>query len=843
MSTYRDTMWSEPYVTTWTYDSQRGWMTSKIHADATTNSFEYFDNGRLKKRSWARGIDTEYAYDLGGSLTNVDYSDSTADIAYVRDRLGRAVRVTDAIGTWTNTWCDDGQLDQVSLPQLAGGVLDLAHDAAGRLTNVAVEISGSALHQTAYTFDNASRLSAVSDGALSATYAYGPDGATWTNLSLGGPLKIGRTFDGLNRLTQIVNTPSNDTALSFAYVYNSANQRTTNTLADGSYWVYEYDSVGQVTTARKFFPDGMRMPWAQFQYDFDTAANRRTAACTDKDADSEQEYTLNDVNAYTDRTVPGKVIAAGTADSNAVVLVGLGTNTAALANRHGESFWHVLDADNSGGVFSTTNLQVRAFVQTATNSPVRTEVREALLPQASESFTFDADGNQTSCSVWTNLWNGENRLVQVESRSGVPEAQRVRVDYVYDHQGRMTTRTLRSAYSGGAYATTNVTTYVWDAFNILAEITDTGETNLNLWGLDLSGTLQGAGGVGGLLAVTTTNGTHLPTFDGNGNICQYVDQNGTVVSSREYGPFGKTIALTGEKKNDFTHWWSTKPWDAETGQSKYERRDYLPGIGRFTSRDPIGVRGGPNEYCFVQNEPVGRWDYLGLDTPFGYRAPGESLVGLPQADVPSGSTDSYPEPNWSQMWAGLYQRMIALCPRKGETLPVPAGGIYGPQCCNWASCKKQAFGFAGQYVLEVKKKWKKIWVDKDGVRAGGSEGNRRFERARDRGIVKGAALCYEWTAMGLDVWNRTVKPFFNGQQSGSGCFRFAIAHSWAYWLDHNWVEMWGPSRRFRYGRVPNPDMEKGDIRLDPWPSGGAEIFGRTWHVEAGMTDYEVHRGF
>jgi len=612
MSTHRDTMWSDPYTTTWTYDSQRGWMTSKIHADATTNSFEYFDNGRLKKRSWVRGITTEYEYDLGGALTNVDYSDSTADISYVRDRLGRAVRVTDAIGTWTNTWCDDGQLDQVSLPQLAGGVLDLAHDAAGRRTNTALRIAGTTVHDSVYGFDTAGRLSTASDGAQTATYTYGPDGATWTNLSLGGPLNIGRTFDGLNRLTSIVNTPSNDTAATFSYTYNAADQRTTNTLADGSYWVYTYDAVGQVSSARKHFADGMRMPWAQFQYDFDTAGNRKTAACTDKDADSEQEYSLNDVNAYTSRTVPGKVIAAGTADSSAVVTVGDGTNTAALANRHGEYFWHVLDGDNSGGVFSTTNLQVRAFVQTATNSPVRTEVREALLPQTAESFTFDADGNQTASGLWTNTFNAENRLIQVESRSGVPDDQKVRIDYVYDHQGRMTTRTLRSGYAGGAYATTNVTTYVWDGFNILAEITDAGETNLNLWGLDLSGSLQGAGGVGGLIAVSTEDGeTFLPTYDGNGNICQYIAEDGTVVADREYSPFGVTIALTGEKKDDFTHWWSTKPLDPDTGLSIYEFRAYSAELGRWLCRDLTGEEGGPNLYGYVLNSPIILVDDLG----------------------------------------------------------------------------------------------------------------------------------------------------------------------------------------------------------------------------------------
>ncbi|MBD3297262.1 MAG: hypothetical protein GF341_01290 [candidate division Zixibacteria bacterium] len=34
---------------------------------------------------------------------------------------------------------------------------------------------------------------------------------------------------------------------------------------------------------------------------------------------------------------------------------------------------------------------------------------------------------------------------------------------------------------------------------------------------------------------------------------------------------------------------------------------------KFLNRDPIGEAGGVNLYGFVGNDPVNRWDYLGLD--------------------------------------------------------------------------------------------------------------------------------------------------------------------------------------------------------------------------------------
>ena len=85
-----------------------------------------------------------------------------------------------------------------------------------------------------------------------------------------------KQYDFLNRLTQISSAPSAAYVLplTFNYNYNAANQRTKDTLADGSYWVYVYDSLGQVTNGCKYFPDGTLVPGQQFDYTFDTIGNR-----------------------------------------------------------------------------------------------------------------------------------------------------------------------------------------------------------------------------------------------------------------------------------------------------------------------------------------------------------------------------------------------------------------------------------------------------------------------------------------------------------------------------------------------------------------------------------------
>ncbi|MBR1609764.1 MAG: hypothetical protein IJ678_09150, partial [Kiritimatiellae bacterium] len=104
-----------------------------------------------------------------------------------------------------------------------------------------------------------------------------------------------------------------------------------------------------------------------------------------------------------------------------------------------------------------------------------------------------------------------------------------------------------------------------------------------LWGLDLSGTVQGAGGGGGLLAVTDSEmGTSCPTYDANGNVSEYVSPTGTVLSHYDYSPFGELPVSTASHPSPFL--FSTKHHDPETDTLYYGYRHYSPRLGRWLSR-------------------------------------------------------------------------------------------------------------------------------------------------------------------------------------------------------------------------------------------------------------------
>src|SRR2546428_4532622 len=78
-----------------------------------------------------------------------------------------------------------------------------------------------------------------------------------------------KQHDNLNRLTSIGSAPSAGSTVSDAYSYNDANQRIRATLADGSYWSYDYDTLGQVRTGKRYWNDGTPVAGQQYEYGFD----------------------------------------------------------------------------------------------------------------------------------------------------------------------------------------------------------------------------------------------------------------------------------------------------------------------------------------------------------------------------------------------------------------------------------------------------------------------------------------------------------------------------------------------------------------------------------------------
>ncbi|MBR3922142.1 MAG: RHS repeat-associated core domain-containing protein, partial [Kiritimatiellae bacterium] len=293
--------------------------------------------------------------------------------------------------------------------------------------------------------------------------------------------------------------------------------------------------------------------------------------------------------------------------------------------RNGEYFYGGDYADNTAvPVFKEVEV---AAVVPATSPDGWDEMSavtgRVFVAQNPEQFTYDADGNMLTDGRFRYTWNGENRLVRAQELVAPTNRNPYTIAYAYDHRGRMVSK--RITENDGNDTLVSATTYLWDGWNIIREVQGSrvrdqgsGETLVtdNVWGLDLDGTLQGAGGVGGLLAVMRSNSsTHqlfFPTYDANGNISEYISTNGEVVAHYDYSPFGETLIESGDLASSFPHRFSTKPWCPVTGLYEYQMRKYRPEIGRWLSRDSIGEIGGIH-LLSAFNNLVCFFDCLGLN--------------------------------------------------------------------------------------------------------------------------------------------------------------------------------------------------------------------------------------
>jgi RHS repeat-associated protein len=161
------------------------------------------------------------------------------------------------------------------------------------------------------------------------------------------------------------------------------------------------------------------------------------------------------------------------------------------------------------------------------------------------------------------------------------------------------------------------------------------------------GPLEGAGGIGGLLARShdyssgnwsTHNAYHA---DGNGNITYLVNSSQTVAASYRYDPYGNLISSSGLLATANEYRFSSKMVHLGSGLYYYGYRFYEPNFQRWLNRDPIEEEGfvvasrdaqsslskvqfgqrvavqdrlnGLNAYLFLSNDPQNRFDALGLE--------------------------------------------------------------------------------------------------------------------------------------------------------------------------------------------------------------------------------------
>ena len=263
------------------------------------------------------------------------------------------------------------------------------------------------------------------------------------------------------------------------------------------------------------------------------------------------------------------------------------------------------------GLTLTNGNNSYTVIATDSSSRKDTNVIAANLP-GSVSFIYDSNGNLTSDGLRGFDYDDENRL------TGITVANTWKTLLIYDGLGRRRGR-YEYLWFNGAWAWNLQVEYVYDGNVVVQERWGGDEPWINYTrGLDVSGTWQGSGGVGGLLAwsqkISGAYQSHYYHSDGNGNVTAMLNTNQVVSARYLYDPYGNILASSGGMADVNVYRFSSQEFHEKSGLYAYAMRFYEPRLGRWLNGDPLREGGGINLHRFCGGDPINRVDLWGLES-------------------------------------------------------------------------------------------------------------------------------------------------------------------------------------------------------------------------------------
>ncbi|HYC70588.1 MAG TPA: RHS repeat-associated core domain-containing protein [Opitutaceae bacterium] len=348
-----------PDVTTWNFDTPTGFLTSKVDATNQGVTYTYTPAGQLLTRTWARGVVTTYGYSpLTGELTSVDYSDTTPDLTYTYNRLGRQDTVTDVAGQRQLVYNLGGtfELQREQLPAYLDSrwltyEYDTVAGALGRpkafkLGNAS---NAAANHTATYGYSTASgQLSTITlsePGFPSGTYTYNYE----LNSHLIRTIVRGSSIDeriyssGTDRLLSREYRVGTTNLVRFTYQSRNDLGQALQTTKTGSLFTrygnslrtdHTYNSRAELATESSFLsgPPTVALVGRDDAYTYDNIGNR--ASLTHNGSTS--SYVTNSLNQYSDRNGLDVLDVSGSSTSGSSIPVHV---AGATATQQGASYF------------------------------------------------------------------------------------------------------------------------------------------------------------------------------------------------------------------------------------------------------------------------------------------------------------------------------------------------------------------------------------------------------------------------------------------------------------------------------------------------------------------------
>ena len=437
-------------ATRYLYDAL-GRKTNEVNANSETIKYTYNAAGSLLTLKDGKNQQTSWAYNQFNQVTNKADNGGTTMFRYLYDPNGRLTnRWTPAFGATTCRYDAVGNLTNVDY--LSSTDINLAYDALNRVTNQ-VDAAGT----TRYTFtddgqlftedgpftsDTLTNLYHSSVPGLRIGFSLQQSSGTWTN---------GFGYDAARRLTNVTSP-----AGAFSYQYVGASRLVGKILEPSNAYITNYyDSFSRLTNTSLKTSGNLVSNYHAYVYN---DGNQRTKQ-TRFDG-SYVNYTYDNI---------GQLQSAKGYTTN-----GTAITTEQMGYKY-DAAWNLSGRTNNGTV---TTWSINSLNQLPA-SPYGT-------------WTYDSNGNLYTDGTVYYGYDSENQLIWIDQTSYQ------RVEFTYDARGRMKIR-KNYTWSSSGWSLAQTVNYIHDGMLVVQERVASALVSYTR-GVDMSGSFQGAGGIGGLLS-------------------------------------------------------------------------------------------------------------------------------------------------------------------------------------------------------------------------------------------------------------------------------------------------------------------------------------------------------
>ncbi|MEE8574169.1 MAG: RHS repeat-associated core domain-containing protein, partial [Thermodesulfobacteriota bacterium] len=595
-------------TTSYSYDLMSRLLTETDALGAVTN-YSYDSVGNLSSSTDAASNVTTYGYDLLNRLTTQSSSDDTLTFAY--DELGNMTNAGNTNSSYE--FIHDANGNILTSTDSNGRAVTYSYNALNDRASM-IDVEGNV---TSYSYYSGGRLYAMNGFAGHFSFSYDPLGRR-TQINYPTPAVKNYAFDLSGRLSSITQASANVSFMEELYTYDGVGNILTRSrlgdtaqsylydslyrlVGEGTNETYTYDAVGNRLTAMSYFGGN-----GEFTYD-ETNRIITPGFSYDINGNLTTKQSFAPVLEEPPAVKPGGGMPADRAARKAAKVVW----------KEEMSAWRVGLPD------------LRAFLKGVKGMDRLEILREYFMARP------PAHATKNGSFRWTDPVAGAGALKTVTTVTDGTAATAAAIigfvpttttSYEYDSGGRL----KGVIFEGGTMA------LKYDVFgrlvNIIIEKT-TGEiTNKTLFydGEDVIARYDETGalvaryahgpGVDEPLAYYTASDGLLRYLhsDNLGSIVNVTLADGTVESTNKYDSFGNLADPTGmSQRFSFTG----REIEIETGLPLYyyRARFYDSEIGRFLTKDPIGLSAGDtNFYAYVGNNPINFVDPSGLaNSAFG----------------------------------------------------------------------------------------------------------------------------------------------------------------------------------------------------------------------------------